>query len=269
MAKTKANKEELSDDLDKVTSKLEKAVSRVAKLKEDVQELQSQLASIASSQAEMDKLRKETHEDYLEDKEELEKGITGVRKALRVLRDYYASKDKAAAAAMLQNGEGAGSFEEIPPPKPSTHSASGAGAGIISVLEVCEGDFSKNLEKMGAEEVESLEDYKKITEENRITTATKSEAVKAMTKETKGLEVAITQHTSDREGVDSELSAVLEYETKVNAKCVGKAESYEERKARRDESIKGLKDAINMLRPSLAQLTQRVFRGASLSAGQF
>lgn len=271
MGKTKTKKDDLTENLDKVTSKIEKAVSRVAKLKEDIAELQSQLAKTASSQAEIDKLRKESHDDYVEAKDDLEKGIQGVRKALGVLREYYASKDKeAAAAAMLQEGLGVSSFGEAPP-KPETYKkSSGAGAGIISVLELCEADFTKNLEKVEAKESESLEDYKKITEENKVSTAEKNTAVKEKTKEFKGLEVAITEDSSDRDSLDSELGAILEYETKLKKKCIGKAETYEERKARRDEQIEGLREAVKMLSvTSFAQRGKGSFLRTSLSPGQF
>jgi chromosome segregation ATPase len=115
MGKTKEKKDDLSADLDKVTSKLEKATNTVSKLKEDVAELQSQLAKLASSQAEMDKIRKEGHEDYTEAKADLEKGLTGVRRALAVLRDYY-SQDKA-AAAMVQASDSSEALEADPRPK--------------------------------------------------------------------------------------------------------------------------------------------------------
>ena len=59
---------------------------------------------------------------------EMEKGVKGVKLALKVLNEYYAKEDK------------------------SHSSADGASTGIIGLLEVCESDFSKGLAEMVAAE---------------------------------------------------------------------------------------------------------------------
>merc|ERR1719335_1004073 len=123
MAKTEI-KSELDEDIAKLTSKIDVAAARSASLKEDVKVLQGELAALAKLQAEMDKIRAETHADYVKAKSELEEGLAGVRKALDLLRSYYGG---AAAAAMLQNG----AFMQQPEP-PVIHSkATGAGDSII------------------------------------------------------------------------------------------------------------------------------------------
>merc|ERR1719158_2385619 len=100
MAKTKAKKEELQADIEKLTSKIDVASARSADLKEEVKELQKELAELAEMQAEMDKVREDGNAAYKIAKDDLEKGITGVENALSVLRDYYASKED---AALLQD----------------------------------------------------------------------------------------------------------------------------------------------------------------------
>merc|ERR1719401_2134647 len=65
MAKTEEKKSELDDDIAKLTSKIDVASARSASLKAEVKELQGELAALAKLQAEMDKIRSETHGDYL------------------------------------------------------------------------------------------------------------------------------------------------------------------------------------------------------------
>merc|ERR1719443_1829025 len=90
----------------------------------------------------MDKIRSEENANYRAAKSDLTQGLTGVRKALSVLRDYYGS-----SAALLQQ-----------PAPPQQHSkASGAGGSIINILEVCESDFATNLAKEESEEADSAE----------------------------------------------------------------------------------------------------------------
>mmetsp|Transcript_99911 Transcript_99911/g.288502 ORF Transcript_99911/g.288502 Transcript_99911/m.288502 type:complete len:614 (-) Transcript_99911:75-1916(-) len=104
LSKTKAQKENLEDDIAKMTAKIDSSASMSAQLKAEVKVLQEELAALSKEQAEMDKIRQETHEDYIEAKRDLELGLNGVRKALTTLRDYYGGGggDEDLAAAMLQ-----------------------------------------------------------------------------------------------------------------------------------------------------------------------
>jgi hypothetical protein len=99
MAKTASKKSELEDDIAKLTAKIDKASATSARLKEEVKETQAELAKIAKEQMEMDKIRGEEHDAFVEAKADLEQGLYGVGKALDALRDYYGG-----AAALLQEG---------------------------------------------------------------------------------------------------------------------------------------------------------------------
>merc|ERR1719446_1051913 len=120
MSETKTKKEELSDEIEKLTAKIDSDSAASAKLKEEVKVLQKELADLEKSQAEMDKIREEENAEYKVNKEEMEQGLEGIKLALKVLREYY--------------GGGKG--------------AQGAGGGIISMLEVVEADFTKGLEEL-------------------------------------------------------------------------------------------------------------------------
>jgi cell division protein FtsB len=194
MAKTEAKKSELESDIAKLTSKIDKAASKSTSLKAEVKDLEEELAALAKSQAEMDKIRSETNADYKVAKAELTQGLTGVRKALSVLKDYYGG-----AAAMLQDDAKLGSFMQQPA-KPESHGkASGAGGSIINILEVCESDFATNLAKEESEEADAAEEYEKTTQENKITKSTKEQDAKYKTAEAVSLDKTIAELSSDRD----------------------------------------------------------------------
>jgi len=219
---TKQKKLEKEYDIEKLSTKIDSMTAKSAKLKEQVAELQKELAALASSQAEMDKIRSEEKGIYTKNSAEMKAGIEGVKKALSVLRDYYA-KDAGHKAA------------------------SGAGGGIVSMLEVVESDFTKGLAEMETAESNAAAEYEKVSYMNQVAKASKSQDVKYKTKEAAGLDKSTTEAVSDREGVQAELDALVEYLSKLDKMCVAKAEPYAERKRRRDAELAGLKQALEIL----------------------
>jgi chaperonin cofactor prefoldin len=256
MAKTEAKKAELEGDVETLTSKIDRAAASSAKLKEEVKELQQELANLARTQAEMDQIRSEEHSDYSTAKSDLELGLSGVGKALGVLRDYY----QGGGASMIQDGSDFNAFMQQPAMPEKHTAAGGAGDSIINMLEVVESDFSDNLAKEEAEEADAAAVYDKTTQENKVTKTLKEQDVKYKTQEFKTLDKNIADLSSDKATVSTELSAVNEYYAKLRDRCVAKPESYADRKARREAEIDGLKEALQVLEEETA-FVQRKKRG--------
>jgi len=255
MSKTEAKKGELEGVITRLTSKIDLATAKSAELKGEVKTLQAELAKLAKEQASMDAIRAEEKAAYDKAKAELEAGIGGVQKALGVLRDYYEG-----GAALLQKAGGFDSFMQQPA-APKKHSKSGgAGGSIIDILEVCESDFTKNLADEETEEADAIAVYEKTTQDNKLANTMKTQDVKYKTKEYKGLDKSISELSAERDNTNTELSAVLEYYAKIKDRCVAKPETYEERKARREAEIKGLKEALTILEEETAFM-QRGKRG--------
>ena len=61
------------------------------------------------------------------------------------------------------------------------------------------------------------------------------------------MDKAIAEYSSDKAGLMTELSAVNEYQEKIDSTCIAVPETYEERKARREAEITGLKEALKIL----------------------
>jgi len=256
MAKTEAKKQELDAGIAKLTNKIDQNAARSNGLKEEVVELEAELAATAKQQAEMDKIRGEESANFKTAQSDLSAGLGGVRKALSVLREYYGG-----AAALIQDDSKFNSFMQQPAAPQQHEKSSGAGGSIINILEVCESDFATNLAKEESEEADSAANYEKTTQENKVSTATKSQDAKYKGQEATGLDKAISELSGDRDTSNTELSAVMEYYGKIKERCVAKPESYEERKARRENEISGLKEALSILENEAAFM-QRSRKGA-------
>merc|ERR1719293_364283 len=190
----------------------------------------------------MDKLREEEHENFLSNKADMEKGIEGVKMALKILTEYYA-KDKAHEAA------------------------EGASTGVIQLLEVCESDFSKTLAEYTGTEESAQATYDQETKDNEIEKTTKEQDIKYKSEEAAGLEKATAEATSDKSGVQEELDAVNEYLKTIEDRCIAKAEPYEERVRRREAELKGLREGLAILEEEtseslLQRSSERTLRGA-------
>merc|ERR1719346_807539 len=254
LAKTKAKKEELDDDIAKLTVKIDQASSKSEHLKEEVQELENELAALSKLQAEMDKIRRETHADYMTSKEDLTLGLEGVRKALGKLREYYGG------AALLQSSPQFAALVQQTAMPAAHGKATGAGEGIINILEVCESDFAENLAKEETEETDAQTEYDKTTQENKVMKALKDQDVKYKTQEIKALSKALVELSGDRESAQTEHAAVMEYYDKIKERCIAKPETYEERKKRREAEIAGLKEALSILENETAFMQRKSFR---------
>merc|ERR1719379_1618201 len=116
---------------------------------------------------------------------------------------------------------------------------------------------------MIAIEEAAVAEYEKATKENEIAKTMKTQDVKYKTKEAKTLDKSAAELTADRDSVQTELDAVLDYWKKIQEQCVAKPESYEERKKRREAEIAGLKDALAILEGEAA-LIQKTARHITL-----
>mmetsp|Transcript_37749 Transcript_37749/g.88284 ORF Transcript_37749/g.88284 Transcript_37749/m.88284 type:complete len:268 (-) Transcript_37749:117-920(-) len=236
LAESTAKKEEKSAEIAKLSTKIDSMSAEASKLKEEVAELEKELSELAATTAEMDKIRSDEHAQYLKEKPEMEQGIEAVKIALKVLREYYAESSPTAAT--------------------------GAGEGIIGMLEVVESDFTKTLAEIETTEEAAAAAHDKTSKENAIIKTTKDQDVKYKSQEATNLDKAIAETTSDMSGVQAELDAILEYLGKLEEQCVAKPETYAERKERRAAEIAGLKEALSILESETALVQKSSVRRA-------
>lgn len=94
---------------------------------------------------------------------------------------------------------------------------------------------------------------------HQVSKAKKQASIKGKTSEVKSLELAIQNSSSDLATASKELDAIMEYLAKLRPQCESKAMTYEERKARRDEEIAGLKEALEILAGDAMLLQKKAF----------
>jgi len=245
IGESKAKQADLSGKLDKTSARIAKAEADKAKLTEDIKTLESEIAEIDAGQAEATSVRQQEHEEYIKASTDFKDSAAAVAKAIDVLSEYYSQ------ASFVQVGqpEFGGANTDV-------------GSTITSVLEVAESDFTQMLAEAEADEESAQSAYDKLTKDNAVTKATKQGDVKGKTNEVKQLEVALGNYKENKATTGKELDAVLTYLDKLKPQCETKAMSYGERKARREQEIAGLKEALTILSGESLLQVKTTLRGA-------
>merc|ERR1719217_1367420 len=248
IGESKKKQADLSGKLDKTAARIAKADAGVAKLTEEIKLLETEIAEIDAGQQEATKMRGEAHAEYVKASTDFKDSAAAVAKAIGVLSDYYSS------AAFVQL-----SSKEAPA---FGGSKSDVGSTIISILEVAESDFTTMLAEAEADESSQAEAYEKLTQENAVTKATKTADAKGKSNEVKQLKVSLDNYKENKGTLTDELDAVLMYLDKLKPQCESKVMSYGERKAKREQEIEGLKEALTILSGEALLQVKTTLRGA-------
>merc|ERR1719218_390437 len=256
MGKSKKSQDEKTMTLDKLQSRIDGASSTIAELTEAIKTLEAEVAAIDKAQAEATEIRTTENADYLKASADFKASAEAVAKAIEVLKNFY-------EGSFLQ----VNSKTSLKSKQPEFGGAkSDIAHTIISVLEMSEEDFTTLLAETEATEDEAAKAYKALTDENKVSKATKEAEAKGKASEVKSLTVQLGHSKEDHAATSSELDAVLAYIDKLKPQCEEKAMSYEEKKAKREAEIAGLKEALEILSGSLLQegtalvQTKRSFR---------
>merc|ERR1719386_657492 len=237
MGKSKKSQDEKTMTLDKLQSRMDGASTTMAQNAEDVKTLESEVAEIDKAQAEATAMRTKEHEDYMRASKDFKDSAEAVAKAIEVLKNFYeGSFVQLSSQTTLKSKqpEFGGAKSDI-------------ASTIISVLEMSEEDFTTLLAETEATEDEAAKAYKTLTDENKMAKVTKEAEAKGKASEVKSLTVQLEHHKEDHASVSKELDAVNSYVDKLRPQCEEKAMSYEEKKAKREAEIAGLKEALEIL----------------------
>jgi len=282
MGTTKIKKSDLEDETEGLKAHIDKAASDSAKLKQDVKGLMEDLAEMAKLQIEMDKAREASHIAYKDSMADLQQGLSGVRGAIKILKDYYASSDDSSdsdmsfvqldeesndnyavdadddnIASLASDDDTDSSMLQQPTPPVKHEASGGAGAGIIGMLQVIESDIAQNMAQEETEEETAQSEHSDETQSNKLEKTLKRDDIKLKTKQFKALDKSISAQGGDLQTSEDELSAVSEYWAKLTERCIARPETYEETKARREREIKGLEEALSILKSQNSFLQRR------------
>merc|ERR1719238_988602 len=165
MGKSKKSKEEKTMTLDKLQTRIDEASSTIAESTETIKTLEAEVAEIDKAQAEATAIRTKEHEEYAKASKDFKDSAEAVAKAIEVLKNFY-------EGSFIQLSSKTSLKSKVTQPELGGAKSDTAHT-IIAVLEMSEEDFTTLLAEAEATEDEAAKAYEKLTEENKVSKATK------------------------------------------------------------------------------------------------
>lgn len=245
------NRDESKTELEKLATKKHELDSEKVELASSIATLAADIQSLNKALLEATELRNEESTENAKTVATAEEGLSSVRLALSVLKDFYGSDGPPRFIQYIppdSDREGLTVSDRAPDIWKSGYEGSKPEAkGIIGLLEVIESDFERTISATQTRETEAQTDF------DTFSTATSSDvSQKSASKVSKeGRAVAVDdlivgneQETMMQDGLLGAAESSLEGAKKM---CVDAEETYEERVAKREKEIEALKEAKRIL----------------------
>jgi len=158
--------------------------------------------------------------------------------AIDALKEYYGS--------FLQTSRKSSKALAKAPPVLGGAKSDSAG-GIVSILETMGEEFRKTVKTANAEEREAQAAFDTMIQENKVSKGSKEAEIKGAESEIKSLKVSLHDYGEDHKMASKELGSIKEYVAKLKPQCGGRTVPYEERKAKMEAEIEGLKNGLAIL----------------------
>jgi len=231
MGKTAKSEKRKEEDVQKMKDRLDALSADLTQTKADIVDANKDLKEINGAVAESLKIREKEHKTASTSTKEYKKAAALLRRACNVLKGYY--KNKAGGGAEVKKKE----FKQ----------RHGMGTGIIGILEIAIDDFEKLYSDTKETEEASAKDFKDMQEESGIRKAVFQKDLEYKSRTKVKSEFDQSQMTNDLKSYQKELKAIGTYMEKLQASCTIKGPSYAEKKAKREEELKSLKEALKYL----------------------
>jgi len=237
--KTKASMTKKTAEIEKLSTRIEKAEATKAEQEELIATSSEDIAATEKVNAEATALRNEQHTNFVKIDTDFSGAAEAVDDAIDALKEY------SGGAALIQIRSKDESSDSAPPSFGGAKSDSAG--GIMGILETMGEEFRKTVKENAAEERENVKAFEKLMQENKVVIATKEAEIKGAESQLKSLAVTLKDNAADLKMANKEKDAIEEYIAKLKPQCEGRVVPYEERKAKRDAEIAGLKEGLAIL----------------------
>lgn len=257
MSKAVESRDEQALKIEDATAKLSSQEAKKAQLQDEIRTLSAEIADLSKALQEATELRRADKEDNEKTLAEAAAGKAAVEQAISVLEGYYgsggsfllerASRSRREAPKADRDGN---TVDDLAPE--ATYSGEytgkgGASKGILGLLNVILSDFDRTGTTVKEQEDEAQKQFDgfKTETEGSIEGKGSEKGSKEGEVETAESEI-VAAKDAIASGRELHEIALKELE-KLKAMCVDGEESFAERKAKREQEIEALKEALKIL----------------------
>lgn len=224
--------------------------AEIAQLKGEVAELTRQIAANKKALAEATELRNAESAENNRTQTDAQAGKAAVDQAIQFLNNFYSNAfvQYTPWKATDSDREGKTVGDLAPEVFDSNyHGSQEASKGIIGILEVISADFDRTDTTTAAAELAAQGIYDQFKLTNEADTTAKEGQVTTKNGLITQKKSSLTQEKDDLKTEEGDHQSALDELSTLHAQCIAGEESYEERVAKREAEIEGLKKAHDIL----------------------
>jgi len=231
-----AKREQTTSQVTKLTAEMEELAATIAEISTQIAELSAEQVQLTKSLDEATSQRRQEHDKNEETISDAKAGVKAVKKASRVLQEFYSSQ----RLALQQR-------ERTPPELDAYKGMQSLKSGVMGMLEVIENQFAHLLAEAKSSESQAAAMYQEFKAESMEAKITKHNAEIKLRRDRDQAEMQMGKLKKDTKSIQTELTEANKYSKLLKQSCLQVNVLYHDRAERREAEIAALNKVYQML----------------------
>jgi predicted nucleic acid-binding Zn-ribbon protein len=249
MKKATTDRDEAIGEVEAQTANIDKAKAKIAELIEEIDTLATEIADLRKGLFEATELRAAEKADNEKTIGDSEAGLEAVKDAIAVLKDFYDNAFVQTGFVPAGADRDGNTVADLAPAgqEGEYHGNTDAAKGIFGLLEVIQADFERTIDKTTSEEEDAQKEFEKYEEETKKSIDEKGEEKKKKEEDKEQTEADLVEYQDKLKDAEEMLASAKEELEKLKPLCVDTGMDWKERRARQEQEIAALKEALAIL----------------------
>jgi len=241
LAANKMTREDKTAAADALQSEIDALSAEIAEQTQKILELNDAVKESDKAVSEAKAQRAAEHKKNTQTVADAKVAQEAVSQALAVLKEFYNKAQDATALMQQPSADAPGTWDS------KYTGQQGSSTGVVGMIEVVQSDFVRLETETASEEASAAKEHQQFLDDSSEDKAVKTAEIQHLTKRRARNENNKNSSQKELNVTNEELTAANEYFDKLKPTCMPEPMSWEERKAKREEEIASLKEALTIL----------------------